>query len=99
MTTNPPCNGQFGASRHFRNSRRPVAPEPLYRTRRGRGRTATRGVTTSSSVLADTLEGEEPVPGGEDRADGGQHEEIYSVTVSAMASHRRMNLFSPTELS
>ena len=40
-----------------------LRPEPLYRTRRGRGRPATRSVTTSSSALADAMEGEEPTPG------------------------------------
>ena len=55
--------------------------EPFYRTRRGRGRPATRGVTTSSSALADTLEGGESTPGGEGCEDGGRHEQIFSETV------------------
>ena len=53
---------------------------------RGRGRPATRGVTTSSSALADALEGEEQTPGEEDGAGEGQHEEIPSVTVPSMAT-------------
>ena len=59
-----------------------LRPEPLYRTGRGRGRPATKGVTTSSSEVADAVEGEEPTPGvrGE-----GQHDEISSVTVPSMA--------------
>ena len=61
-------------------------PEPLYRTRRGRGRHTTRGVITSSSALADALEGEEPTPGGESIEGGEQHEEIFSVTVPSMAT-------------
>ena len=60
-----------------------LRPEPLYRTRRGRGRPATGGVTTRSSALADAMEGEEPTPGVEG---GGQHEEISSVTVPSMAT-------------
>ena len=55
-----------------------LRPEPLYRTTRGRGRPATRGVTTSSSALADALESEELIPGEEDIEGGGQHEEISS---------------------
>ena len=58
-----------------------LRPEPLYRTRRGRGRLATRGVTTSSSALADTLEGEEPTPAGEGGEGQGQHGEVSPVTV------------------
>ena len=60
-----------------------LRPEPLYRTGRGRGRPATKGVTTSSSEVADAVEGEEPTPGvrGE-----GRHEEISSVTVPSMAT-------------
>ena len=43
-----------------------LRPEPFYRTRHGGcGRSVTRGVTTSSSALADALEDEEPTPGGE----------------------------------
>ena len=44
-------------------------PEKLYRSRHGRGTLTTRGVTISSSVLADALEDEESTPGGE----GGGH--------------------------
>ena len=60
-----------------------LRPELLYRNRRGRGRPATRSVTTSSSALADAMEGEKPTPGVEG---GGQHEEISSVTVASMAT-------------
>ena len=71
--------------------------EPLYRTRRGRGRPAKRGVTTSSSALANDMERKEATPGVEG---GGQYEEISSVTVPSMVIvHRRMNLSSPIELS
>ena len=57
--------------------------EPLYRTRRGRGRPKIRSVTTISLALADAMEGEEPTPGVQG---GGQHEEISSMTVSSMAT-------------
>ena len=63
--------------------------ESLYQIRHGRGRPATRGVTTSSPALADTPEGEELTPGGEDGAGGGEYEEIYSVTVQSMATVSR----------
>ena len=63
-----------------------LRPEPPYRTRRGHGRPATRGVTTSSSALADAMEDEEPTPGKEGREGGGQHEGISSVTVPSMAT-------------
>ena len=63
-----------------------LRPEPLYRTRPGRGRPATRGVTTSNSALDDAMEGEEPTPGGEGIEGGGPHEEISSVTVPSMAT-------------
>ena len=43
-----------------------LRPEPLCRIRRGRSRPAKMCVTTSSSALADALEGEEPISGGED---------------------------------
>ena len=42
-----------------------LRPKPLCRTRSNYGRLATRGVTTSSSALADALEDEEPITGGE----------------------------------
>ena len=58
-------------------------PEPLYRTRRGRGRPTTRGVTAIKSALADVLEGEEQTPGGEG---GGQHDKIFSLTISSMVT-------------
>ena len=61
-------------------------PESLYRIRCGRGRHATMGVTTSSAALADTPEGEELTPGGEDGAGGGEYEEIYLLTVPSMAT-------------
>ena len=60
--------------------------EPLYQTRRGRGRPAARGVTTSSSALADAMEGEKPTSGQEGIEGGGQHEEISSMTVPSMAT-------------
>ena len=63
-----------------------LRPEPPYRTRRGHGRPATRGVTTSSSALADAMEDEEPTPGKEGREGGGQHEGVSSVTVPSMAT-------------
>ena len=53
-----------------------LRPEPLYQTRRGRGRPATRSVTTSSSTLADALKDEEPTPGEDGGNVGGQHGEI-----------------------
>ena len=56
-------------------------PEPLYWTRYGRDRPATRGVTTSSLALADALEGEELTPGGEGGKCGEGPDEISSVTV------------------
>ena len=65
MTTNPP--------RNMANLIHPeiseildgqLCPEPLYWTRRGRVRPATRGVVTSSSTLADALEGEDRHPAG-----------------------------------
>ena len=68
-----------------------LRPESLYRTRRGRGRPATRGATTSSSALADAMEGEEPTPGGEGMEGGGKHEEISSATVSSMATAPSMD--------
>ena len=43
-------------------------------------------MTTSSSVLADAMEGEELTPGREGIEDGGQQEEISLVTVSSMAT-------------
>ena len=88
MGTNPPRNGQFDISRHFRNARRPVAPRIalIYRTRRGHGRPATRGMAISSSALADALEGKEPIPGVKGREGGGQHEDFFSVTVPSMAT-------------
>ena len=58
-----------------------LRPEPLYRTRRGWGRPVTRSVTTSSSALADALEGEELTPGGKGVEGGGHDEEISSVTI------------------
>ena len=63
-----------------------LRPEPLYQTRRGRGRPATRGVTTSSSALADALEGEQSTPGWEGIESGGQHKESSSVIVPSMAT-------------
>ena len=63
-----------------------LRPEPLYRTRRGRGRPATRGVATSSSALVDAMEGEEPTPGREGIEGEGQHEEFSSVAVPSMAT-------------
>ena len=57
--------------------------EPLYLTRRDRGRPATRGVTTSSSALADALESEKPTLSGEG---GGRHEEISLVIVPPMVA-------------
>ena len=63
-----------------------LRPQLLYRTGYGRGRPATRGVTTSSSALADALKGEESAPGGESIEGGGQDEEISSVTVPSMAT-------------
>ena len=63
-----------------------LRPEPLYRTRRGRGRPATRGMATSSSALADAMEGEEPTPGREGIKGEGQHKEISSGTVPSMAT-------------
>ena len=63
-----------------------LCPEPLYRTRRGRGRPATRGVISSSSALADAMESEELTPDGESIEGGGQLEEISSVTVLSMAT-------------
>ena len=63
-----------------------LSPEPLYRTRCGRGRPVIRGVTTSSLALADALEGEESTPGGEGIEGGGQHEESASVTVLLMTT-------------
>ena len=48
-------------------------PEPLHQTRRCRGRSATRGVGTSSSALADALEDEEPTQCGEGGEGGVQH--------------------------
>ena len=86
MATNSPRNGQFGTSRNLPYLDGQFHPEPLYRTRRGRGRAVTRGVTTSSSALADALEGEELTPGGEGGEDGGQHEKIFSVTVPSMVT-------------
>ena len=47
------------------------------------GKPATRGVTTSSSTLADAMEGEEPTPGVKSE---GQRKEISSVTVPSMAT-------------
>ena len=74
--------------------------EPLCRTRRGRSRPATRGVTiSSSSLLVDDLEGEEPTPGGEGGENGGHHEEICSMTVSSMVTVPRTDkLVLATEL-
>ena len=61
-----------------------LRPEPLYRTRRGRGRPATRGVATSSSALVDAMEGEEPTPGREGKKSKGQHQEISSVAIPSI---------------
>ena len=66
-------------------------PEPLYRTRGGRGRPTTRGVTTSSSALVNALEDEEPTPGREGGEFGGSHEEISSVTVPPMVTTSPMD--------
>ena len=55
-----------------------LCPEPLYWTRRGRGRPTIKDVTTSSSAPAEALEGEKPTPG--------QHEEISLVTFPSMAT-------------
>ena len=41
-----------------------LRPKPLYRTRFGHGRLATRAMTTSSSVLASVLEDKQSTPGG-----------------------------------
>ena len=79
-----------------------LRPEPLYRTRRGRGRPEARGVTTSSSALADAMEGEKPTPGQEGIECGGQHEEISSMTVPSMAtvpSTDEVTLANRTELA
>ena len=65
-----------------------LRPEPLfdYRTRRGRGRPATSGMATSSSVPADALKGEETTPVGEGGEGDGRHEEIFSLTVPSMVT-------------
>ena len=56
MATDPLRNGQSGTARNFRNSRLAVAPRiALPHTRRGRGRPATRGMTTNSSALAHAI--------------------------------------------
>ena len=71
-----------------------LRPKVFYRTRHSRGRSATRGVVTSSLALADALEGEEPTPGGESAKYGRQHKEISSVIVSSM-----MTVSSPTDIN
>ena len=43
-------------------------------------------MTTSSSALADALEGEEPTAGGEGGEGGGPHKEIFSVAVPSMVT-------------
>ena len=59
-------NGQSGTSRKKNEILdRQLRPKPLYRTRGGHSRPALRGVTASSSTLADALEGKKPTPGGE----------------------------------
>ena len=51
--------------------------DPLCRTRHGRSRSASRGVSTGSSALVGALEGEEPTPGGEGGAGGRQPQVIF----------------------
>ena len=68
-----------------------LRPESLYRTRRGSGRPARNGVTTNSSALADALEDEEPISGGEGEIGCGLYEEIPSVTVPSMVTVPSIN--------
>ena len=57
MATNPPRNGNLVHPEISEILDGQLRPESLYRIRLGRGRPATRDVTTSSSALADDLEG------------------------------------------
>ena len=74
ITANPPRNGLIDSSRKFQNSGHgQLHSEQLYRTTGGRGRSATKGITTSSPALVDNL----PTPAGEG---GSRHKTISSMT-------------------
>ena len=60
-----------------------LRPVSLLRTRRGYSRPANRGGTTSSSVLADTLQNKDHTLGGEG---GRRHKQISSLTVLLMVT-------------
>ena len=80
MATGPPRVTNLVHIKHYEIMDSQLRPEPLYQTRHDHGRSATRGVTTSSSARAHSLEGEEPTPCGEGGWCVRRHEEISSVT-------------------